>query len=131
LGEADVDQRTRHAEFLRDPGQHGAHVFHVVGNGVLAILLGHPARHDGAAACVKAVEPLDADQSERAIPRDVTQHVHVDRRVFLVAMKADERATARFGNIDEVAAMGARSGGSYMHELESLPRRSAKREGGL
>ena len=66
------------------------------------------------------MQALDADQAERPIAGDAPQHVHGDRGVLLVSVKADQRGPAVLGNIDEVAAMRACGDRSGMHELVQL-----------
>ena len=49
------------------------------------------------------MQALDADDTDRTVAGDLPQHLEGDCRILLVAVKTDERSTARFGNVDEIA----------------------------
>src|ERR1051325_1858310 len=92
-----------------------AYVFNVVGNGVLAVLPRHPARHDGLIRSrVEAIQSLHGD--ERPVQLELFQLREMLLRVLSIAVEADEQSLTR-PTLHEIAAVPFRLDGMcFDHE---------------
>ena len=121
LREPGIDDRPGRAVLGGDLRQHGRDVRHVVGDGLVAILFGHPVPDHVAGLAVEAIEGLHADQPPGPIAGNAAQRNHVNIGILFVAVKAAHRAGCLIrGRMDQVAAVNSRGNRVNAHLAERI-----------
>ena len=113
LGESREDQGVRDAPLLRDLVDDGGDERSVVGDGQLAILSRHPARHDVARTpTIEPVQALHRDEEPALRAGNRAEPLQLGFRGLRVSVEADEqrRRVCSVGRLDEIAAV--RRGGN-------------------